>query len=555
MIRRVILRRFKRFDEVTFDISGHVVLAGPNNSGKTTLLQAIASWHLALQHWKRLNDYNRRNGYTKAPIARQAFSSVPLRNFELLWHRRRYLSTAPIEIEIHHSSGWNLCMEFIPDSTEQIYVRPKSSVEPSLLSKDILSAVFVPPMTGLSTAETVLQPAKIEQLLGQGKPGDVLRNLLVDANQNQPVWEVLKESIKRLFGYVLLPPDASGADIIAEYQQFASDKPLDIASAGSGFQQVLMLLTFLNIREGTVLLLDEPDAHLHVILQDAIYGELRSVAARQQSQLVLATHSEVIIDSVDPRELCVVVGRPLAVADRIERNLLIQSLRVLSNTDIMNVQDAKGVLYLEDYTDLNILRAWAAQLGHQALKLLSNEIMWKKTVVQTRDGASGIQGRDHYNALALVRKDLPGLELVDGDSNPNILSSEITGSGFQRLRWRRYEIESYLIHPVSIARFVEQQVGERVAQQHLEDLHAHFESEYPPGILKDPLGEHEYLNTTKARTTLLPPALAAAGLPDMPYTHYDEIAALMTPEEIHPEVKEKLDAICQAFGVTPNEPA
>ena len=47
MIRKVILRNFKRFEEVTFDIPGHVVLAGPNNTGKTTVLQAIASWSLA----------------------------------------------------------------------------------------------------------------------------------------------------------------------------------------------------------------------------------------------------------------------------------------------------------------------------------------------------------------------------------------------------------------------------------------------------------------------------------------------------------------------------
>ena len=48
-----------------------------------------------------------------------------------------------------------------------------------------------------------------------------------------------------------------------------------------------MLLTFLNTRPGSVLLLDEPDAHLHVILQDAIYGELRRgrgpAAARSSS--------------------------------------------------------------------------------------------------------------------------------------------------------------------------------------------------------------------------------------------------------------------------------
>src|SRR6185295_17221091 len=111
--------------------------------------------------------------------------------------------------------------------------------------------------------------------------------------------------IHRLFGFEILPPDASGADIVAEYRPRPDGSSLDVASAGSGFQQVLMLLTFLYTRPASVLLLDEPDAHLHVLLQDSIYSELRSVAAKQGSQLVIATHSEVIINSVDPRELCI----------------------------------------------------------------------------------------------------------------------------------------------------------------------------------------------------------------------------------------------------------
>ena len=43
MIRVVRIRGFKRFDDVEFRLPGHVVLAGPNNTGKTTVLQAIAS--------------------------------------------------------------------------------------------------------------------------------------------------------------------------------------------------------------------------------------------------------------------------------------------------------------------------------------------------------------------------------------------------------------------------------------------------------------------------------------------------------------------------------
>ncbi|HYK92168.1 MAG TPA: hypothetical protein VE398_25625, partial [Acidobacteriota bacterium] len=233
MIRKVTLRRFKRFDEVVFDIPGHIVLAGPNNTGKTTLLQAVAGWALALNRWKQLNDYQRHGGaYTKAPIARQAFSAVPLRAFDLLWKAREYRE--PIEIEIQSSKGWKIPIELIPDTTEQIYVRPRSDVEPSTVRHADLMAVYVPPMTGISTDEPVYQRPKQDQLLGLGKPGEIIRNLLVQAHQSA-AWERLQDSIRRLFNCEVLPPDAAGADIIAEYRALDQRARLDIASAGSGF--------------------------------------------------------------------------------------------------------------------------------------------------------------------------------------------------------------------------------------------------------------------------------------------------------------------------------
>ena len=559
MINTVRIRGFKRLGrEVEFRLPGHVVLAGPNNTGKTTVLQAIASWSLALRRWRELNDFNPRQAYTQVPIARQAFTAVPLRSFDLLWNNRLYQRNNPVEIELRHNDGWSVTMELIPDSTEQIYVRPmKADASPDVLRNLDLRVAFIPPMTGIGIDEPVFQPPKIEQLLGLGRPGDVLRNLLVEANRDEVAWSALQESIKKLFGYTLRPPDTSGAHIVADYTMADSsgDGPiLDIASAGSGFQQVLMLLAFLNARPGAVLLLDEPDAHLHVILQDAIYHELRTVAARQRSQLIVATHSEVVINSVEPRELYVMLDEPRPIADSAERNLLLSTLRVLSNADMMQALDVRGVLYVEGHTDIDILRAWAARLGHRAETLLTTEVMWKQTVIQTREGgagASGIKARDHFGALQLVRDDLPGLELVDGDAHQDIRSSPITGAGLQRLRWLRYEIESYLVHPDALARFVESMVGAEAAKPHVDDLRAYMRREFPPAVIDDPLRDHPFLNGTKARTEILPPVLSVAGIHELPYTHYHEIAQVMLPEEIHPEVSEKLDAICRAFGVEP----
>lgn len=547
MIRKVVIRRFKKFSEVEFVLPHHIVLAGPNDTGKTTMLQAVAAWSMALDRWKRQNDFQRHGGYyTKVPITRQQFSAVPLRSFDLLWQDRSYRGS--IEIEIHAVSGWRIPLEFVADSTEQVYARPLASVDPSVVRESALTTVFVPPMTGLTTDEPVFTKPRVDQLLGQAKPGDVLRNLLVEASQSDRAWKNLTAAIRRLFGYDLLPPDSSGASILAEFIPRQAGPRLDIASGGSGFQQVLMLLTFLHTRPASILLLDEPDAHLHVILQDAIFGELRSAAAEQGSQLVIATHSEVIINTVEPDSLCIMLQQPKLLASTEERGRLIESLKALTNTDIMLAEDAPGVLYLEGPTDLELLRTWARVLGHPAHELLTVKLFWKPTVAQPRPGAAGIRAEDHFDSLRLVRDDLPGLEILDRDGRPGVPATAVTGTGLQRIRWNRYEIESYLVHPTALARFVEKSVGGGgAAAPHVADLQEHFRQEYPPAFLSDPLGDHAFLNGVKARTELLPKALTAAGISGVPYTRYHEIAAVMTPDEVHPEVKSMLDAICGAF--------
>ncbi len=556
MIREVTLRKFKWFDDVTFRLPGNVVLAGPNNAGKTTLLQAIAAWSLALDRWKQLNDFRKHKGaYAKAPLARQAFYAVPLRTFDLLWTDRSYQGSA--EIEIHHRDGWQITMELIADSSEQVYVRPKPNADPDAVRNAMLQTVYVPAMSGLGIAEPVYQRPKLDQLLGQGKPGDILRNLLVEAHQSD-AWQALPDSIRRLFGYEILPPDASGADIIAEYLPRGDGPRLDIASAGSGFQQVLMLLTFLHTRPASVLLLDEPDAHLHVILQDAIYGELQSVAVRQRSQLVIATHSEVIINSVDPTELCMLLKTPRLLSDAADQRRLAQSMGILSNLDILLAENAPGVLFTEDYTDLDIVREWAGILQHATYNALKSTLLCKKIVTQPREGAPGISAKDYYDKLTLVRADLPGVELVDGDAHPNIQSTAITGTGLQRLRWKRYEIESYLVHPAALERFVERIVGPgQNADLAKADMRKFFESQfgkelsdefYANPLQPKPIVEN-FLRQTKARVDIIPPLLSAAGIHGFPYTRYHEIAALMLPAEIHSEVREKLDAIQKAFGL------
>jgi hypothetical protein len=476
-----------------------------------------------------------------------------VRAFDLLWNERAY--QGGMEVEVQSSIGWTITLEFLADSTEQIYVRPKPTAEPAALRRADLRSSYVPPMTGLSVAEPVYQRPKLDQLLGQARPGEIIRNLLVEAHQSD-AWPRLTESIHRLFGYELLPPNASGPDIVAEYKARPDGPSFDIASAGSGFQQILLLLTFLHTRPGSTLLLDEPDAHLHVFLQDAIYGELRSVAAKADSQLIIATHSEVIINSVGPQELCMLLHRPRLLSDIAERTRLGSSLGILTQTDVMMALEAPGILYLEGRTDLDNLREWSRILGHPVYEVLSQRPFWKPTVWEPRAGAPGIKAREHYDAVKLVRDDLPGLILLDSDGKQRTPGTEITGAGLQRIKWRRYETESYLIHPAALERFVELKAGPGdYSKQAKADVRTYFESLFTSALVPDfyanplrpnPLIEN-FLEQKKARQEILPGILNAAGIHGFEYTRFHEIAAVMQPEEIHPEVKEKLDAIQKAF--------
>ena len=173
----------------------------------------------------------------------------------------------------------------------------------------------------------------------------------------------------------------------------------------------------------------------------------------------------------------VMLNEPRRIADTAERSRLISSLRVLSNVDVMQALEVRGVLYVEGHTDIAILRVWAARLDHRAEALLATEVMSKQTVFPMREGgigACGIKAREHFEALQLVRNDLPGLELVDGDAHHDIRDTEISGAGFQRLRWRRYEIESYLLHPDSLVRFVCSLVGADSAASHVKGVLAYW---------------------------------------------------------------------------------
>ena len=51
MLTRLTVRNFKRFGEVEVELGNPVVFIGPNNSGKTSAMQALALWDVGVKRW------------------------------------------------------------------------------------------------------------------------------------------------------------------------------------------------------------------------------------------------------------------------------------------------------------------------------------------------------------------------------------------------------------------------------------------------------------------------------------------------------------------------
>ncbi|MFN8374128.1 MAG: AAA family ATPase [Anaerolineae bacterium] len=106
MLTKIRVRNFKQFEDVEIELGSSVALVGPNNSGKTTVLQALMLWYAGMREWDVFT-----NGHTSpsAPdiepleeptINRYELTAIPVPNVALLWRNMRVRNGAPLEIEI-----------------------------------------------------------------------------------------------------------------------------------------------------------------------------------------------------------------------------------------------------------------------------------------------------------------------------------------------------------------------------------------------------------------------------------------------------------------------
>ncbi len=581
MITRVTIKNFKKLTQTTINLDEHVVFAGPNNSGKTTAIQALAVWRLALAKWleKRGKAKSKATLRTGVAISRPDLIVLPLRDMKFLWHDCEVQDSenkkirAEIVVEARtRGKKWSFGLELEHAGPEQIYCRPirvvpdgdERMVVPDEAKE--FTIVHLPPLAGLQRIEDKVNERSLKTRISEGRAGDILRNLLYNvAEKSQANWQELKEHVASLFQVELLEPQfLNTGEIVVEYYNGLSKRngrnphtKLDLGMGGSGFHQVLLLLAFLYDQAGAVLLFDEPDAHLEIIRQRDVYRLLRRLASEREAQLIISTHSEVILDETAYTNICAFLSdnpRPLATSQ--EASQLRKALVKIPSSDYLQAKERSGVLYVEDYTDIDILLEWTRVLEHPAISLLESPF-----VVYV--GNVPKHAREHFYALRSAQPSLRGVLLVDQTD------VQLKKGPLDEMMWRRREIENYLLVPDVILRFCEKEVrtvlvGVDDTSQQIDLLASQIpeEMEKVREFLKKRFLEYELLHPfedtpffvgTKASEVVLEPFFKdfykMLGKNNaMPKNKFYRLAAVMKKSEVHPEIKEKLDRIASLVG-------
>jgi hypothetical protein len=467
MITRLTLRNFKSVGEQVYDFSQFDLLVGRNNSGKSTVLQALAIWQFCVDEFHR----SKRSGSKGIQVVLPNFTALPVPEFNLLWkdrtdrhwpekdgHKRQEYILIEIIVDWRVCEGqeYSFGIQLRYHSAQTIYAIPKEGWAQfrEIEEKKVLPRIaYVPPFSGLEPAEERRDEAPIRKQIGKAQPGSVLRNLLLwvcpssskDENgrsikgyQPPTAWTELANVINRWFSVKLLEPcyeQGVSTQIIVEYRQ--GSKNYDIISGGSGFHQVLTLLAFLYGYKPTTILLDEPDAHLHVNLQREILDFFKKKSVDMGIQFLIATHAEEFARGVDASQIVSLLSQ---VPKRIQSTPeVLRAMAEVNNEEVTRLTSSPFLLYVEGEDDERILRAWADQCGAQtAMDKICFKFMagGSKTLMKKH-------ADEHFAAMKQIIPNVTRLILFDYDDSDSAFHPPADNMILNE--WKRKNIENYML--------------------------------------------------------------------------------------------------------------
>ena len=191
MINKIALTNFKKFKSSSFDLlpSGVSFLAGGNNSGKSTFLQALAVWDFCRTV---LNMERGRAsllpGYTRQGLglSDDEFSPVAIASLKHLWTNLKTQEpvadggySLKIRCDWKDSGGNSKHLEMaLALANDRLFIKAGDT---NLTEDDTIPPIaYLPPFAGITNRENLMSGAERRAMIGRGLAGGVIRNLIYD---------------------------------------------------------------------------------------------------------------------------------------------------------------------------------------------------------------------------------------------------------------------------------------------------------------------------------------------------------------------------------------
>jgi hypothetical protein len=303
-LRSIRLEKFKGIDNLTCDFDDLTVLAGLNNSGKTSLLQAIYLLCSCLRPLAEHSNLASPKQTKRTVDLNQPISKLGLPNIGWLLQG----PTTPFliagtfwddtTVQIQMTQPGQFCFTVLPEVSA---VDSEAIVARMMPLKNLTAEFFRPPGM-LPSRENMLAGEQYRSNVAAGQSSYFWRNSIwwgIQGGGGPESFEPVIALIHHRFPGVSLRQPTLGAEgnpppIIISYDE-KGGQPRDIAQSGAGLHTFVSLAQLMKQSSAGILLLDEPDSHLHPSQQSVVLELLNDLALTDERQVILATHSPELI--------------------------------------------------------------------------------------------------------------------------------------------------------------------------------------------------------------------------------------------------------------------
>lgn len=321
------IERFKNIEQVQLSVDGIDLLVGGNNAGKSSILQALqfgvsAAQTAAIQGGAWVGDR------LSTSIGQSDLVYAPIKDVLSLARNGKLREREDEAIQITYRDGDDECRVTVRKGrNKNILIEVVGrTLGQRLQSVNEPYSALVTGLAGIPAEERFEANIVVRKAAAKGDSNSVFRNILLQLSQVPAKWAAFQQQVEALFpGYAIqVSYDPDRDEVInCHVERGATQYPID--TCGTGVLQAIQIFAYVNLFAPRLLLLDEPDSHLHPNNQKLLARTLAAIA-EGGTKIVLCSHSKHIIAALSDSARFVWLrdGRQEAETDKYEVQALVE---------------------------------------------------------------------------------------------------------------------------------------------------------------------------------------------------------------------------------------